>query len=219
MANKILFSPIRWLLGLLMLIIIGILASKFYLNPNALRSEVVQLLTPFGESKTEPSAEIYVLGNKESRFLTTVVQTQLARLSSYKSNLVSSSNLSVEALFKIAAGFDLDKSSSVTVSSFPPSLHVTVSEPEILAIEMSNNKVINDKEGLWSKFSHADHSNMIRSMTAQAKQAAVKGGILEAAKERLEKQIIELAGTFGLDSSEVSIEFLSEKNIASVDNL
>ena len=120
----------------------------------------------------------------------------------------STKEFSIWGKFLAKAGYNLSSKSTVeiNVNTKEMKMEAKLPEPELVAFEEVDFKIVRDNDGLWNKLSAQERENAINGLRAKAKdQAKALVTVLkDKTKSQLEKKLV--AG----DTKEVHIEFRSK---------
>lgn len=101
----------------------------------------------------------------------------------------STKTISVRGVFVAKAGFDLNRLFKVDIHSKPSLIVVTLPNPRILSLEMTQNEITDEKGGLVNWLSPEDHESALRQLTDVAKLEITTSNIRQSAKDEMEKRI------------------------------
>ena len=129
-----------------------------------------------------------------------VVAYENTRLGSTKRSLVVVTG-------KILAGFDLEGGTDVRVDEAARRITITLPPATVLAVEITDLKTYDERNGLWNPFRPSDRDAIYRLARAKLAEAARESGITEHAN-RSARQLLETM--FSTD------DYTAEVNIAQV---
>jgi Protein of unknown function (DUF4230) len=111
-----------------------------------------------------------------------VVVYQNSRLGSTKRSLVVVTG-------KVLTGFDLDHGTEVTVDRPSHRIRITLPEPGVMGVEITELKTYDEQRGLWNPFRPADRDTIFalarRQLVASANQLDLAGHAKESARRLL----------------------------------
>ncbi|MCE2694280.1 MAG: DUF4230 domain-containing protein [Verrucomicrobiaceae bacterium] len=102
--------------------------------------------------------------------------------------LQSTKVIEMEADFTAKAGFDLTKPFSIDLSSDQKVIRTQMPPAKITSCQGSNYKTINELNGWWNGITTDERNAVINELNKQAKEKALKDGILKEADEYLKSQ-------------------------------
>lgn len=133
-------------------------------------------------SESRPIAEL-ATASKTISVDTTVTSTWLH----------STKTISVRGVFLAKAGFDLNRLFKIDIRTNPKQVTVTLPNPRILSLEMTQNEITDEKGGIVNWLSPDDHEAALRQLTDVAKLEITDSTIRQAAKDEMEKRIRAMA--------------------------
>lgn len=113
--------------------------------------------------------------------------------------LRSKAELSLRAVFRVKAGFDLRDPE--TRLSLDPGLHkasLDLPYPRVLSVEMIRYEVLADKEGWWNRISEEEKTQAMRDLQTDATAEAVRAGLLRDCEKRLEDELAKVSAKTGI---------------------
>ena len=112
--------------------------------------------------------------------------------------LHSTKTISVRGVFLAKAGFDLNRLFKIDIRTNPKLVTVTLPNPRILSLEMTQNEITDEKGGVVNWLSPDDHEAALRQLTDVAKLEITESSIRQAAKDEMEKRIRAMGALKGL---------------------
>ena len=166
-------SPFFWIIAATVIVasvgILGLtwLASRFVYQPN----------------KTTVSHSVVVEGvQKVAKLVST--ETTLRDVVIYENTWYGSTKRSLVVVTgKVLAGINLDTGSSVNVDEKARKITVTLPEPGILGIEITEMKTYDEQRGLWNPFSGTDRDALFQLAREQLEKTSHDLKIPETARE------------------------------------
>ena len=98
---------------------------------------------------------------------------------------------------KLLTGFDLDRGTEVTVDQPSRRIHITLPEPEVLAVEITELKTYDEQSGLWNPFRPSDRDSIFALARRQLVRAAGEIELAQHAEEsarRLLQAMVQVDG-------------------------
>jgi Protein of unknown function (DUF4230) len=115
-----------------------------------------------------------------------VVVYENSRLGSTKRSLVVVTG-------KVLTGFDLDHGTEVTVDRPSHRVRITLPEPAVMGVEITDLRTYDEQRGLWNPFRPADRDTIFalarRQLVASANQLELAGHAKESARRLLEAMV------------------------------
>jgi hypothetical protein len=149
-------------------------ASVFQLRPEITLNQRVVM------TQTAPIAELAVVTKEE---LVTVGFTQNFTLDSYPIPLTAKT-VSVEAVYRIKAGFDLRQPFHVTIDSTTHAVHATLPHAKILSVEQVGDLTYHGEDSVLNRITDPERQNILNSLNAAAHAQAEGSGLkLDAEKQ------------------------------------
>jgi len=118
--------------------------------------------------------------------------------------LHSTKSISVHGVFLAKAGFDLNRLFKINIDTHSRQVTVTLPNPRLLSIEMTQNEITDEKGGLVNWLTPDDHAAALKQLTDVAKLEITDSNIRQSAKEEIEKRIHAMTALQGLP---VKIEY------------
>jgi hypothetical protein len=84
---------------------------------------------------------------------------------------------------KVLAGINLDSGSSVEIDEKTRKITITLPQPQILGIEITEMKTYDEQRGLWNPFSSADRDALFQHAREQMEKTSSDLKITETARE------------------------------------
>jgi hypothetical protein len=84
---------------------------------------------------------------------------------------------------RVLTGFDLDRGTEVTVDSPSRRIHITLPEPEVLAVEITELRTYDEQSGLWNPFRPSDRDSIFGLARRQLVRAAGEIELTQHAEE------------------------------------
>lgn len=192
----------------ILLLIFAVIIWKFFYNPIQLRKQLIDLITPI--SSPDPvtiRTDTFILGDKKVNYLITNIQTRMIQSSMTKTKGPFTSTLTLQGVYEISAGFNLDDYTKVEVDTLSSTAVVTISKPKIISAEQKKLFVLND-DGSWViVISHEEHSKMAQDMNNLARNPEDNSDAIDHALENF-RHFVKLTGkTWGYD---VRVELVPE---------
>lgn len=194
----------RFLAGLSLLVVSLTLCAVVFMrmaNTEALRTarEAADLVKSVLNVTPRVSITSHVSEQRTAEImeLATVTREFPIEYASEETFLGSTKRLALRGQFTVKAGFDLRESFELAVDSRTGIVRATFPAPRILSIQMNDYIVTRDEDGWWNKLTQKDQENLVKAMNRQARSSAEAGEILQAARDSLEKQLLELASKAG----------------------
>ena len=106
--------------------------------------------------------------------------------------LQSSKSLEIEATFTGKAGFDLEEPFRVHLDPLTKGVSADLPPPKLLALSMSEVRVLKDEDGLWNKLTPEDREKAFAALDVEARRAMLNSGLLAQARQSIEARIREL---------------------------
>lgn len=103
--------------------------------------------------------------------------------------LHSTKTISVHGVFVAKAGFDLNRLFKVDIRSKPDLITVTLPNPRILSLELTQSEITDEKGGLVNWLTPEDHEAALKQLTDVAKLEITTSTIRQSAKDEMEKRI------------------------------
>lgn len=101
----------------------------------------------------------------------------------------------IEGEFAVLAGFDLEKPFVVEMDDSggggEAGIRIRVAEPEIIAIELRELRILRDEDGLWNKITPGDREEAIAELTRIVRVNALESGVIQRARQLGEQRIRE----------------------------
>lgn len=98
---------------------------------------------------------------------------------------------------KVLTGFDLDRGTEVTVDQPSRRIHITLPEPEVLAVEITELRTYDEQSGLWNPFRPSDRDSVFALARGQLVRAAGEIELAQHAEEsarRLLQAMVQVDG-------------------------
>ncbi len=104
--------------------------------------------------------------------------------------LKSRSEFDVRSAFRVKAGFDLRAPEfSLLLDPMLKEAWLDLPAPKVLSLEMIHYEVIADRNGWWNRVTEDEKALAMRSMQADAKLEAIRAGILDECRQRLDAEM------------------------------
>src|SRR5579863_9784500 len=103
--------------------------------------------------------------------------------------LHSTKSISVHGVFMAKAGFDLNRLFKINIDTRSHQVTITLPNPRILSIEMTQNEITDEKGGLANWLTPDDHDAALKQLTDVAKLEITNSNIRQSAKDEVEKRI------------------------------
>lgn len=119
-----------------------------------------------------------------------VVVYENSRLGSTKRSLVVVTG-------KVLTGFDLDRGTEVSVDRPARRIHITLPEPEVLAVEVTELRTYDEQSGLWNPFRPSDRDSIFALARRQLVRAAGEIELAQHAEDsarRLLRAMVQVEG-------------------------
>jgi len=84
---------------------------------------------------------------------------------------------------KVLAGINLDSGSTVNIDEKSKRITITLPQPEILGIEITEMKTYDEQRGLWNPFSAADRDTLFQNAREQLAKTSRDLKITETARQ------------------------------------
>jgi hypothetical protein len=130
--------------------------------------------------------------------LATASKTISADTSVTSTWLHSTKTISVRGTFVAKAGFDLNRLFKINIQTNPKLVTITLPNPRILSLEMTQNEITDEAGGLVNWLTPADHEAALQQLTGVAKLEITNSTIRQSAKDEMEKRIRAMATLKGL---------------------
>jgi hypothetical protein len=114
--------------------------------------------------------------------------------------LRSKAELSLRAVFRIKAGFDLRDPE--TRLSLDPGLHKASFDlpyPRVLSVEMIRYEVLADRDGWWNRIGEEEKTQAMRDLRTEATAESVRAGLLRECERRLEEELAKVSARTGIE--------------------
>lgn len=105
---------------------------------------------------------------------------------------------------KVLAGINLDSGSSVQIDEKSKRITVTLPQPEILGIEITEMKTYDEQRGLWNPFSAADRDTLFQNAREQLAKTSRDLKITDTAQQSA-RELLE--GMFTSTGYSVDVEY------------
>jgi hypothetical protein len=114
--------------------------------------------------------------------------------------LRSKAELSLRAVFRVKAGFDLrDPDTRLSLDPRLRKADFALPLPRILSADMISYEVLADREGLWNRIDEAEKAQAMRDMRTEALAEAMHAGLLRECESRLEAELAEVSRRTGIE--------------------
>jgi hypothetical protein len=129
--------------------------------------------------------------------------------------LRSKAELSLRAVFRVKAGFDLrDPDTRLALDPLLRKAYFDLPLPQVLSADMIRYEVLADREGWWNRIGEAEKSQAMADLRTEALAEAMRAGLLRECEGRLET---ELAGVSRRTGIEVVVRYRG--SLAKADSL
>jgi hypothetical protein len=113
--------------------------------------------------------------------------------------LKSKAELSLRAVFNVKAGFDLRAARfSLDLDPDLKRAALELPRPKVLSMDMVRYDVLADRSGWWNRISEAERELAMRDMLADAKLEAIRAGILQDCRQRMEEELAVISKRTGV---------------------
>lgn len=112
--------------------------------------------------------------------------------------LHSTKSISVRGVFLAKAGFDLNRLFKIDIQTNPRQVTVTLPNPRILSLEMTQNEITDEKGGLVNWLTPDDHEAALQQLTDVAKLEITDSNIRQSARDEIEKRIHAMTALQGI---------------------
>jgi len=121
-------------------------------------------------------------------------ETMLRDVLVYENSRLGSTKRSLVVVTgKVLTGFDLDRGTEVTVDRPSHRIRITLPEPAVMAVEITELRTYDEQRGLWNPFRPADRDTIFalarRQLVASANQLDLAGHAKESARRLLEAMV------------------------------
>jgi hypothetical protein len=144
-------------------------------------------------TQTAPIAELAVVTKEE---LVTIGLDEHLEVLSLQIPLTEK-KLTVEATYRLKAGFDLRKPFSVEIDPVTHRLHATMPHAEILSVEQIGNLVYHGEDALLNRISDEERTQILGDLNAAAHDAAEKSTLKKEAEQQVAQRLQEIIGHNG----------------------
>ena len=113
--------------------------------------------------------------------------------------LRSKAELSLRAVFRVKAGFDLrDPDTRLSLDPGLRKADFTLPLPRVLSADMIRYEVLEDREGWWNRIDEAEKAQAMRDLRTEALAEAMRAGLLRECESRLEAELAEVSRRTGI---------------------
>jgi hypothetical protein len=114
--------------------------------------------------------------------------------------LSSKAELSLHAVFRIKAGFDLrDPETRLSLDPRLRKADFALPLPHVLSADMIRYEVLKDREGWWNRIGEAEKSQAMRDLRTEALAEAMRAGLLRDCESRLEEELAAVSRRTGIE--------------------
>jgi len=135
---------------------------------------------------------VVVAANTPVLEITTLQRQALVRNTWSQTWMHSTKTMEIEATFTARAGFDLTDPIRIAIDPRTGNLGADLPAPKILAIGMSDVRVLRDEDGLWNKLTPEDRQKAFAELEKKAREEFAKTNLLRAAFDEGEKRVRDL---------------------------
>ncbi len=140
---------------------------------------------------------VVVAANTPILEITTMQRQALVRNTWSQTWMHSTKTMEIEATFTARAGFDLTDPFRIEIDPRTGNLGANLPAPKILAIGMSNVRVLRDEDGLWNKLTPEDRQKAFGELEQKAREQFAKTDLVRAAFDEGERRVRELMNQAG----------------------
>jgi Protein of unknown function (DUF4230) len=151
-------------------------------------------------TQTAPIAELAVVSKDE---LVKLELTQHLDLLSYQIPLTEK-DLTVEAVFRLKAGFDLHKPFHVTIDPLTHAVHANLPHAKILSVEQVGDLTYHSEDATLNKVTDEERQKLLNGLMQTAHIQADQSGLKEDAEKQANDRLQEL---FSHNGEKMSIEW------------
>lgn len=144
-------------------------------------------------TQTAPIAELAVVTKEE---LIAIGFDEHLEVMSFQVPLTEK-KLSVEATYRIKAGFDLHEPFSVVIDPATHNLTATMPHAKILSVEQIGDLVYHGEDATLNRITDAERAKMVNDLLAAARDAAEKSGLKADAEKQVTDRLKELMNRNG----------------------
>lgn len=113
--------------------------------------------------------------------------------------LRSKAELSLRAVFRVKAGFDLrDPGTRLSLDPGLRKADFTLPLPRVLSADMIRYEVLADREGWWNRIDEAEKAQAMRDLRTDALAGAMRAGLLRECESRLEEELAGVSRRTGI---------------------
>jgi hypothetical protein len=113
--------------------------------------------------------------------------------------LRSKAELSLRAVFRVKAGFDLrDPETRLSLDPGLRKASFDIPYPRILSVEMVRYEVLADRDGWWNRIAEEEKAQAMRDLRTDATEEAVRAGLLRECERRLEEELAKVSAKTGI---------------------
>lgn len=114
--------------------------------------------------------------------------------------LRSKAELSLRAVFRIKAGFDLrDPDTRFALDPGLRKAYFDLPLPRVLSAEMIRYEVLADREGWWNRIDEAEKAQAMADLRTKALAEAMRAGLLRECESRLEEEVAGVSRRTGIE--------------------
>jgi hypothetical protein len=139
-------------------------------------------------TQTSPIAELAVVSKDE---LVKLELTQHLDILSYQIPLTEK-DISVEAVFRLKAGFDLHEPFHVTIDPLTHAIHASLPHAKILSIEQIGDLTIHSEDAAFNKVTDEERQKLLSGLNETARAQAEQSGLKEDAEKQVNQRLQEL---------------------------
>ena len=169
-------------------------AQVFQVQPQITMNERVIL------TQTAPIAELAVVSKDE---LVTIGLTQHLDILSYQIPLTEK-EVTVEAVFRLKAGFDLREPFRVTIDPVTHAIHATLPHAKILSVEQLGDLNFHSQDATLNKVTDEERQKLLNGLNETAHAQAEQSGLKEDAEKQVNQRLEEL---FSHNGEKMSLEW------------
>jgi Protein of unknown function (DUF4230) len=153
-------------------------------------------------TQTSPIAELAVVSKDE---LVKLELMQHLDVLSYQIPLTEK-DLTVEAVFRLKAGFDLHEPFHVTIDPLTHAIHASLPHAKILSVEQIGDLTFHSEDATLNRVTDEERQKLLNGLNDTAHVQAEQSGLKEDAEKQVDQRLQEL---FSHNGEKMSIEWSS----------
>jgi len=194
---KFIDKVIRAVIWFFFLIAIVFLGWRYIVQPAQFRWAVAEILgVPY---------RIFTLDKEPVLELATIKQPVLIQYTATKGWWPIQSKLTLQCLYELKIGFDLNLNTAITVDRFNLHTLVKLPRPKILSVEQTDYQVLQSDQAIGTSFSPEEQAQALVGMNRYVRESSENDRTLESAVQSLKGRLEQIAPLFD-GSIEVIIE-------------